>query len=305
MQASSSSGVSAVPSRAGLGFTFLMDEDEASDDDDEEDDDDGGDNPARFIGEASVSGGAGQEEAEESDMASKRRQGELTEQYLAGENVFQYYTPWLRTKAFAPSGQLSFKDLINEINTFGGGEDDGDTSEVHGDERDSDSEWRPRQRKKKTPVAKKKKAEDGSSDEEEDPEQEDHQSKFEAELDATQRQQLGKKRARVGVKQRRKRLDPALQGLMGEANLNFARGERELAIKMCMEVIRQEPNAPEPYQTLSTLYEENGEQEKSLQFALLAAHLAPNDAEEWARLADMSTGTDLYSALIGLLGGTF
>ena len=41
--------------------------------------------------------------------------------------------------------------------------------------------------------------------------EEDVQSKFEAELDATQRQQLGKKRKRVGVKTRRKRLDPALQ----------------------------------------------------------------------------------------------
>ena len=99
------------------------------------------------------------------------------------------------------------------------------------------------------------------------------QSKFEAELDATQRQQLGKKRKRVGVKQRRKRLDPALQasycfifipsliifiytfvhftlrvmeiifismqGLMGEANLRFVRGDRDTAVRMCMEVIRQ------------------------------------------------------------------
>ena len=39
---------------------------------------------------------------------------------------------------------------------------------------------------------------------------------------------------------------------------------------------------------MSNLYEELGEQEKSLQFALIAAHLAPQDPEEWARLADMS-----------------
>lgn len=42
------------------------------------------------------------------------------------------------------------------------------------------------------------------------------------------------------------------------------------------------------FQTLSTLYEEMEEHEKSLQFALIAAHLAPQDAEEWSRLADMS-----------------
>lgn len=75
---------------------------------------------------------------------------------------------------------------------------------------------------------------------------------------------------------------------MGEANLRFVRGDRETAIRMCMEVIRQDPTAPEPYQTLSNVYEEGGEQEKSLQFALIAAHLSPQDPEEWARLADMS-----------------
>ena len=51
---------------------------------------------------------------------------------------------------------------------------------------------------------------------------------------------------------------------MGEANLRYARGDRETAVRMCMEVIRQDPSAPEPFQTLSTLYEESGEQEKSL-----------------------------------------
>jgi len=76
---------------------------------------------------------------------------------------------------------------------------------------------------------------------------------------------------------------------MGEANLRYVRGDKDAAVRMCMEVIRQDPTAPEPFQTLSTLYEEMEEPEKSLQFALIAAHLAPQDAEEWARLADMST----------------
>ena len=34
------------------------------------------------------------------------------------------------------------------------------------------------------------------------------------------------------------RLAKDLQGLMGEANLKFARGQHEEAVKMCMEVIR-------------------------------------------------------------------
>ena len=74
---------------------------------------------------------------------------------------------------------------------------------------------------------------------------------------------------------RRNKLDPALQGLMGEANLRFVRGEVDTAIRMCMEVIRQEPGVPEPFQTLSALYEESGEHDRALQFALIAAHLAP------------------------------
>ena len=47
------------------------------------------------------------------------------------------------------------------------------------------------------------------------------------------------RRGRAGPGGRRRRLEPALQGLMGEANLRFARGDAETAERMCMEVIRQ------------------------------------------------------------------
>lgn len=90
-----------------------------------------------------------------------------------------------------------------------------------------------------------------------------------------------------GMRIRRKclRLSAALLGLMGEANLRFARGEVETAEKMCHEIIKQAPTAPEPYQTLAQIYEHD--QEKSLQFSLLAAHLSPSDANEWVRLATL------------------
>ena len=74
----------------------------------------------------------------------------------------------------------------------------------------------------------------------------------------------------------------------GEANLTFARGDPETAIKLCMEVIQTDPSAPDPFQTLSTVYEQLDEFEKSVQFALIGAHLAPPDADEWERLANMS-----------------
>lgn len=90
-----------------------------------------------------------------------------------------------------------------------------------------------------------------------------------------------------GIRRRKcTRLSPALMGLMGEANLRFVRGDKEMAEKMCHEIIKQVPTAAEPYQTLAQIYENDAE--KSLQFSLLAAHLSPSDANEWLRLANIS-----------------
>ena len=46
---------------------------------------------------------------------------------------------------------------------------------------------------------------------------------------------------------------------------------------------RQDPSAPEPFQALANLYEEKEDLEKGLQFALIAAQLAPPDPDEWSR----------------------
>ncbi|KAM8933598.1 general transcription factor 3C polypeptide 3 isoform 2-T2 [Pelodytes ibericus] len=93
-------------------------------------------------------------------------------------------------------------------------------------------------------------------------------------------------------KRPRSKLPKALRGLMGEANIRFARGEGEEAILMCMEIIRQAPLAYEPFSTLAMIYEDQGDMEKSLQFELIAAHLNPSDTEEWVRLAEMSLEQD-------------
>ncbi|XP_040559339.1 general transcription factor 3C polypeptide 3 isoform X4 [Gallus gallus] len=93
-------------------------------------------------------------------------------------------------------------------------------------------------------------------------------------------------------KRPRSKLPRALRGLMGEANIRFARGEREEAILMCMEIIRQAPLAHEPFSTLAMIYEDQGDMEKSLQFELIAAHLNPSNTEEWVRLAEMSLEQD-------------
>ncbi|XP_041638221.1 general transcription factor 3C polypeptide 3 [Cheilinus undulatus] len=96
------------------------------------------------------------------------------------------------------------------------------------------------------------------------------------------------------MKERRHRskLPRALRGLMGEANIRYARGDKEDAILMCMEIIRQAPLAFEPFSTLAMIYEDNEDVEKALQFGLIAAHLNPSDCEEWIRLAEMSLEQD-------------
>ena len=85
----------------------------------------------------------------------------------------------------------------------------------------------------------------------------------------------------------RSKLPKDMQGLMGEANMKFAHGQSDEAIKMCMEVIRQVPNAIEPFQSLSLIYEDKGDSEKCLQFALIAAHLKQRDHEEWIKVAEL------------------
>uniref|UniRef100_A0A8D0AWQ8 General transcription factor IIIC, polypeptide 3 n=1 Tax=Sander lucioperca TaxID=283035 RepID=A0A8D0AWQ8_SANLU len=96
------------------------------------------------------------------------------------------------------------------------------------------------------------------------------------------------------MKERRHRskLPRALRGLMGEANIRYARGEKEDAILMCMEIIRQAPLAYEPFSTLAMIYEDDEDMDKALQFGLIAAHLNPSDCEEWIRLAEMSLEQD-------------
>ncbi|XP_023697257.1 general transcription factor 3C polypeptide 3 [Paramormyrops kingsleyae] len=93
-------------------------------------------------------------------------------------------------------------------------------------------------------------------------------------------------------RRQRSKLPRALRGLMGEANIRYARGEKEDAITMCMEIIRQAPLAYEPFSTLAMIYEDQGDMEKALQFGLIAAHLNPSDYEEWVKLADMSLEQD-------------
>jgi general transcription factor 3C polypeptide 3 (transcription factor C subunit 4) len=78
-----------------------------------------------------------------------------------------------------------------------------------------------------------------------------------------------------------------IQGLMGEANLSFARGETNKAIDICTEVIKHAPKASEPFQLLSLLYSEIGDNDKALRVGLIAAQLN-KDPDEWIQLIHQS-----------------
>ncbi|CAO1399955.1 unnamed protein product [Diamesa serratosioi] len=88
------------------------------------------------------------------------------------------------------------------------------------------------------------------------------------------------------TKKHKKTLPLALQGLMGQANLCYARGDVQIAEKLCLEIIRQAPMAAEPYLTLSQIYETTDES-KYLQFLLIAAHLN-STVVQWIRIAEIS-----------------
>uniref|UniRef100_A0A146LCN4 General transcription factor 3C polypeptide 3 n=1 Tax=Lygus hesperus TaxID=30085 RepID=A0A146LCN4_LYGHE len=85
-----------------------------------------------------------------------------------------------------------------------------------------------------------------------------------------------------------RKLPPALKGLMGQANVLCAKGDKETAVRICLEIIRQVPKAPEPFLTLVNIYEEMGDEENSLKMALVAAHLTGTDIDQWINLAETS-----------------
>lgn len=106
---------------------------------------------------------------------------------------------------------------------------------------------------------------------------------FQSRKDAMRGILKGRDQLRDGRQRRRCVLPVALQGLMGEANLRYARGQNELAEKVCLEIIRQVPLAHEPFLTLAQIHD--GNPEKFMQFSLIAAHLNPADSEQWMRIA--------------------
>ncbi|KAF2883815.1 hypothetical protein ILUMI_22346 [Ignelater luminosus] len=83
-----------------------------------------------------------------------------------------------------------------------------------------------------------------------------------------------------------KRIPPHIKALIGEANLRFARGELELAEKMCYEIIRQHWSASEPYITLAQIFEQS-DPTKCLEYYMVAALCSPRNVNLWVHCAQL------------------
>lgn len=95
--------------------------------------------------------------------------------------------------------------------------------------------------------------------------------------------------SRSAGKVRKSRLPRDLAGLMGQANVSFARGEYSDAILMCQEVIRLAPRCAEPFISLAEHYHGIEDDEKAEQLYLIAAYLQPSNTHLWVRVAESAT----------------
>lgn len=85
-----------------------------------------------------------------------------------------------------------------------------------------------------------------------------------------------------------------LDALLGQANLALAYNNSEEALSLLEEVVRQNPNNPDVYSQISSVYADRNEMEKSFQYRLLAAHLnkQKTTAAEWADVGNVALGLE-------------
>lgn len=204
--------------------------------------------PQSKVNDSAVAGPSGVKG--DSSSAGAEREGNLIKKFINGELTFSEYN----------------KKMEKQVDNVS--DDDDDTAGVESIDDDSDTE-------EYTAVSLTSARNKASQH-------------FEDELQKSRKDAMrgilkGRDKMKDGRQRRRCVLPAALQGLMGEANLRYARGQNELAEKVCLEIIRQVPLAPEPFLTLAQIHDSNPE--KYLEFSLIAAHLNPADSEQWIRIA--------------------
>jgi general transcription factor 3C polypeptide 3 (transcription factor C subunit 4) len=77
------------------------------------------------------------------------------------------------------------------------------------------------------------------------------------------------------------RLPPEISDILGQANLHYASGDHGAAIEALNKVTRLAPLLPDPFHIMGLIYEESGDELRSLQFFVLAAMRTPKRADVW------------------------
>lgn len=105
---------------------------------------------------------------------------------------------------------------------------------------------------------------------------------------------LRRKRRSKDVKKRgrrkgtRNKFSPEVIKKLGDATLLFTENKFKEAIPILHEIVRIAPNLPNSYHLLGSIYKENGELDKAINFLMLAAYVSPKDASLWKKLIDLA-----------------
>jgi Flp pilus assembly protein TadD len=75
---------------------------------------------------------------------------------------------------------------------------------------------------------------------------------------------------------------------MGLANSEFVNGNYQEAIAILTDLIRYNPDAAEPYQTLAMIHEDEGDIEKALLLYIVTAQLKTRDIDTWRRITNLA-----------------
>lgn len=78
----------------------------------------------------------------------------------------------------------------------------------------------------------------------------------------------------------------ALRGLIGQAKMFMLKKNFNMAIKICINILKECPNASEPFFTLSDIYEQIGDTKKSLETAVIGSSLSSVTSEDWMVLGE-------------------
>eukprot|EP00834_Sanchytrium_tribonematis_P007269 NODE_635_length_5172_cov_1.001183.p1 type:complete len:908 gc:universal NODE_635_length_5172_cov_1.001183:4551-1828(-) len=109
---------------------------------------------------------------------------------------------------------------------------------------------------------------------------EEEEIEFETILKDTLRYVAGFKKGR-----KKQSFSPEAQKLMGDANLHFANQDFDLAITKIKECIQASPIAYQPWNLLGLIYQELGNELKSMQTYFIAAHFDLKNTPLWLSLA--------------------